>query len=63
MFQDKYILLWQQERPFSVNPAVLMTHYVKSYQMFHFENVTALNATLLRHTETIIPQFKETLFI
>jgi len=63
MFQDKYILLWQQERIFNVNPAVLMTHYVKSCQKFHFENVPALTAVLLRHTETIIPQFKEILFL
>jgi len=31
--------------------------------MFHFENVTALTTVFLRHTETIIPQFKEILII
>jgi hypothetical protein len=41
----------------------LKAHYVKSCQMFHFENVMALTAVLLRHNETIIPQLKEILFI
>ena len=34
-----------------------------SCQLFHFENVTAVSTILLRHTETIMPQFKEILFI
>jgi hypothetical protein len=63
MFQGKYILLCQQERAFSINPAVLMAHNVNSCQMFHFENITAHTTIFLRYTETTTPQFKERLFI